>query len=77
MKKQKIYDCLFDLLIAGEKQFNPKTAKSLMELGYVKEIKKIQKDGFGVFECIVHKLTPSGEDYILEHLREIGKDYKE
>lgn len=77
MKKQKIYDHLFELETSDEIQLHPKTAKALIDLGYVKEICRKEKCSLGIFQCIFHAITPLGEDYLLEHLRKIGKDYKE
>lgn len=77
MRKQKIYDYLFELMVNGDKQLHPKTAKVLIDLGYVKEFVKKERWNRGIFEYILHTITPMGEDYLLDHLREIGKDYKD
>ena len=77
MKKQKIYDHLYELEISDKIQLHPKTAKVLIELGYVKEVLHKERCNLGRFECIFHEITLKGEDYLLEHLREIGKDFKE
>lgn len=77
MKKQKIYDYLYELEISEKIQLHPKTAKVLMDLGFVKEVYHEEKLRIGTFNCIFHEITPSGEDYLLDYLREIGKDFKE